>query len=563
MGKKKYILLILLLLIPAIIGTGVSTWIIINEQPIKNPEYNYEVVTDKYVSYESVIYNGDIQLPVINDLIDEEVTLWYRESGETSFVEITDYKNPINGPKNAGLYEFKAVPTGIEEQYVESVHGFEIKKKTLDVELLGAKVTYGDELTDTTYTSISYSNFADGEDISKVTIDTTNFAFANSAFTSSTPYGTNVTVQASGLESTNYDFNYLDSDLTIEQRTVVLNWGSNQLTYTGYEQLPSLTIDNIVNEDSVEAIYEAWFRNANTDRSWALLEGKSAYSANVTGLTNANYKLPADTDYDFYIRKALLKIVTESGSITFGDAPRGFGLHQINGLLDGDSESVVNQTNLDYTYTYKQYDDYGTYNLTAKGLTADNYEFDYDAGTLNVLQKEIELTWSNLVFTYLGTEYCPTVTIDKESQLVKNHITDEYIDCVVSTLEITGPTINQKAINAGNYNVACIAISNDNYVVKASTKDVDFVINPRDITQLESTTTIEDLTYNGTSQDLNSKVKIKDYIESLSKDIITTNDYTLTFSETKNAVVDAVCTVVGKANYTGTYTFNYDIAPYT
>ena len=87
MGKKKYILLILLLLIPAIIGTGVSTWIIINEQPIKNPEYNYDVVTDKYVSYESVIYNGGIQLPVINDLIDEEVTLWYRETGETSFVE--------------------------------------------------------------------------------------------------------------------------------------------------------------------------------------------------------------------------------------------------------------------------------------------------------------------------------------------------------------------------------------------------------------------------------------------------------------------------------------------
>ena len=563
MGKKKYILLILLLLIPAIIGTGVSTWIIINEQPIKNPEYNYEVVTNKYVSYESVIYNGDIQLPVINDLIDEEVTLWYRESGETSFVEITDYKNPINGPKNAGLYEFKAVPTGIEEQYVESVHGFEIKKKTLDVELLEAKVTYGDELTETTYTSISYTGFVEGEDISNVTIDTTNFAFANSAYTSTTPCSSVVTVQASGLESTNYDFKYLNSDLTIEQRTVVLNWGSNQLTYTGYEQLPSLTIDNIVNGDIVQAIYEAKFRNANTDRSWALLEGKSAYSANVTGLTNANYKLPADTDYDFYICKALLTIVTESGPITFGDAPRGFGLHQINGLLDGDSESVVNQTNLDYTYTYNQYDDYGTYNLTAKGLTADNYEFDYVAGTLNVLQKEIELTWSNLVFTYLGTEYCPTVTIDKESQLVKNHITDKYIDCVVSTLEITGPTINQKAINAGNYNVACIAISNDNYVVKASSKDVDFVINPRDITQLESTTTIEDLTYNGTSQDLNSKVKIKDYIESLSKDIITTNDYTLTFSETKNAIVDAVCTVVGKANYTGTYTFNYDIAPYT
>ena len=69
-------------------------------------------------------------------------------------------------------------------------------------------------------------------------------------------------------------------------------------------------------------------------------------------------------------------------TITYGDEPSDNGVEH-NGFVNSETESVLEGT-LSYDYNYPQGGNAGSYTIMPKGLTSDNYEISFEAGTLTV-----------------------------------------------------------------------------------------------------------------------------------------------------------------------------------
>ena len=107
------------------------------------------------------------------------------------------------------------------------------------------------------------------------------------------------------------------------------------------------------------------------------ITGTGEYTGTVSGLT-------------FTVDKAALTVTANNHSITYGDAPANNGV-TYSGFVSTEDEAVLGGT-LAYAYSYTQYDDVGAYTITPSGLTSDNYDITFAAGTLTVGQKPLTIT---------------------------------------------------------------------------------------------------------------------------------------------------------------------------
>jgi len=90
------------------------------------------------------------------------------------------------------------------------------------------------------------------------------------------------------------------------------------------------------------------------------------------------------------ISKAPLTVTAKAKTVTYGDAPANDGV-TYSGFVNGETEALLGGT-LAYDYNYVQYGNAGSYTITPKGLTADNYAFTYVSGTLTVNKKPVTVT---------------------------------------------------------------------------------------------------------------------------------------------------------------------------
>jgi len=126
--------------------------------------------------------------------------------------------------------------------------------------------------------------------------------------------------------------------------------------------------------------------------------------------------LTASSNYDIsYIGANLtitpktLTITAKPQNITYGEEPANDGV-TYSGFVGEEDESVLSGT-LAYTYDYEQYDNAGDYAITPSGLTGDNYDISFVAGTLTVNPKEVGLTWDETTsFVYDASNHAPTAT---------------------------------------------------------------------------------------------------------------------------------------------------------
>ncbi|MBR3306784.1 MAG: hypothetical protein IKI75_05970, partial [Lachnospiraceae bacterium] len=90
------------------------------------------------------------------------------------------------------------------------------------------------------------------------------------------------------------------------------------------------------------------------------------------------------------IAKAPLTVSASANSITYGDAPADNGV-TYTGFVNNETETVLKGT-LAYEYTYQQYGNVGAYDITPKGLSANNYELTFAKGTLTVTKKAVTVS---------------------------------------------------------------------------------------------------------------------------------------------------------------------------
>ena len=267
-------------------------------------------------------------------------------------------------------------------------------------------------------------------------------------------------IMPSGLESNNYEIEFIAGKLTVEPKEISIAWDDKEtsFTYNGKAHAPNATAGGLLNNDECNIIIDS-----------VMNVGK--YSAEAIDLTNVNYKLPENRDGpDFEITKAPLTVTAKNATIAYGDEPSNAGV-EYSGFVGDDNENDLNDS-IVFNYDYAQFYKVGKYVIIPGGLSSDNYDITFVEGELTVEPKEISIVWSDASLTYNGSEQIPMATANG----VEN--SDE---CIF--------TVTGAATKVGKYTAKVTDLSNENYKLPATGLEQAFEITkaPLKITALNDT----------------------------------------------------------------------------
>lgn len=253
---------------------------------------------DITLSQDTYTYDGTAKQPAVNEVSIGETPNKTTATAETDFETViaTDYSNNINAGTAKVTLRDKASNVYVWHAEKE----FTINKKDLTATADNKTISYGDDVP--TYT-ISYTGFENSEDASAVTTPPT----ITCAYTSTSDVNTyTISVNTDGV-ATNYNIiPGTPGTLTVNQREVVLSWGTTPFIYNGTAQAPTATATNLKNEDVIGVTVDGAQTNAGD---------YTATASALTGDKKDNYKLPTANTQDFAIGK---RPVTVSG-ITASD----------------------------------------------------------------------------------------------------------------------------------------------------------------------------------------------------------------------------------------------------
>ena len=282
----------------------------------------------------------------------------------------------------------------------------DITQKALTVTANNHSITYGDAPANN---GVEYSGFVN-EETSTVLGGTLAYAYN---YTQKGNVGS-YTITPSGLTSSNYDISFVPGTLTVAKKDVTVSGitASNK-TYDGNTTATIITgnasFSELLEGDALTVSTSGTFDNANVGT------GKTVTFGTLTlgGTSIGNYQLAASgqqTTTTADITQKALTVTANNHSIIYGDIPDNNGV-SYSGFVNSETSAVLGGT-LAYAYSYEQYGDVGnTYTIIPSGLTSSNYDISFVAGTLEVGQKEVGLTWSTpTTFTYDGEKHAPTAT---------------------------------------------------------------------------------------------------------------------------------------------------------
>lgn len=307
-----------------------------------------------------------------------KISFSYKAPGATTFTPVTEVKN-------AGTYTATAEISN--NNYTISSNEaatFTIGQKALTVTAEDKTVTYGDSAH---YTA-TYKGLLDCD---KGKLGTPNFTCE---FNKVGTYS----ITVDGLENSNYAITYVNGTLTVNERTVTLDWGTaNSFVYDGNVQTLNPTAQNVVIGDDLELTVTV--TGEKITGSSAINVGTYTATAQIA---NENYVLAESSKTaTFTITTRTLTVKAKDNSITYGDKPSAKG-YEISGFVNNENESVITGLNsITYTFDYNQYDNIydgitrKVYHIIPeiKGLSANNYTFLADKGNLTV--NKLPLTFAD------------------------------------------------------------------------------------------------------------------------------------------------------------------------
>ncbi|MCL2003375.1 MAG: YDG domain-containing protein, partial [Oscillospiraceae bacterium] len=330
-------------------------------------------ITLSDISINSVIYNGSAQSP--NIIVSDN---------GTTLTGGADYTAGLVSETDAGEYTVTIQGIG---SYTGTASGkFIIGKEDLTVEADDTTVVYD---TQPTFT-VTYTGFVGGE-----TADVLTGTLVYSGYSAGQGVGT-YTITPSGLASQNYEITFVAGTLTIEPKNIadatVTVGGA--FVYTGAAHTPTPTV--------TLAGFAPTYDTAYSDNT-------NAGTATVTVTGTGNFT--GEVSRDFTIGKAPLTVTAENKAVSYGDpAPSYTAVY--SGFVNGETESILNGTlalECDYTST----SNVSEYPITPSGLTSENYEITFIAGTLTVAPQNITDATVTVdgTFVYTGAAHTPTPTV--------------------------------------------------------------------------------------------------------------------------------------------------------
>ena len=361
--------------------------------------------------------------------------------------------------KTAGDYTLTAT-AGNSNYYISSgeTTSFTVKKAPLSVTVNDKTITYGDAVPGFT---LSYKGFVGGETASVLGGEAT-FRHKYEQFSDAKTY----TVTASGLTSENYKITYNDGTLTVIKYGLIIEWSDTPLTYSKTAQKPIATISNPITGLTAPAVTVTTYNESGVAAD-AINVG--SYTAKASVPDDGNYYIASGETADFTVtaKEAAVTVNLTQTEILFGsEAPTA--TINYSGVISGDT---LGAPAFDYG-GYKKGSDVKTYTVTVKGLANGNYDIKTTPASFTVKPYGLNVTWSDLTFTYDKTAHKPTATVSNPI----DGLTAPVI--AVTTYNETG--VAADAINAGSY-TAKASVTDGNYSI-ASGETTNFTINKKSVT---------------------------------------------------------------------------------
>ena len=311
--------------------------------------------------------------------VNVKISFSYKAHGATTFTPVTEVKN-------AGTYTATAEISN--DNYTISSNAaatFTIKQKALTVTAEDKTVTYGDSVP---YTA-TYKGLLDCD---KGKLGTPNFTCNYNEV------GT-YSITVDGLKNSNYAITYVNGTLTVNERTVTLDWGTaNSFVYDGIAHTLKPAAKNVVIGDDLGLAITV--TGENISGSSAINVGTYTATASIT---NINYVIAESSKTaTFTITARALTITANDHEIIYGSAPATNG-YTISGMIEGETPETANiGGTVKLTTNYTQYGNVGEYDIIVdiSGLSAPNYSFTANNGKLTVNKKELTVTAKNHEITY-------------------------------------------------------------------------------------------------------------------------------------------------------------------
>lgn len=308
-----------------------------------------------------------------------EISFSYKAPGATTFTPVTEVKN-------AGTYTATAKISN--DNYAISSNEaatFTIGQKALTVTAEDKTVTYGDPVP--IYT-LTYDGLLDCD---KGKLGTPNFTCE---FNKVGHYS----ITVDGLKNSNYAITYVNGTLTVNARTVTLDWGTdNSFIYDGKSHTLNPDAKNVVIGDDL---------GLTVTITGEKITGPSAINVGTYTATaqiaNENYVIDENNkSATFTITARSLTITANNHEIIYGSAPATNG-YTISGIEGETPETANIGGTVKLTTTYTQYGNVGEYDIIVdiSGLSSPNYSYTAVNGKLTVNQKELTVTAKNHEITY-------------------------------------------------------------------------------------------------------------------------------------------------------------------
>lgn len=196
-----------------------------------------------------------------------------------------------------------------------------------------------------------------------------------------------------------------------------------------------------------------------------LAVGQYSVTVAAHGLDNYSYTLPSAS---LTVKRAPLKVTVSAENVTYGE--EADVNYSVTGFVYGEDESVLGGS-IVYTYQ-KDSENYtqsvftvGNYTVTASGLSADNYDFNYTQASFEVSKKQVTVTVSAQDVTF-GQSADVSFTV---SELAFEDTQQALGNLAVQILKDGEPYYGyeqSKLLAAGRYTATVTGFNNDNYDVQ-------------------------------------------------------------------------------------------------
>jgi protocatechuate 3,4-dioxygenase beta subunit len=334
-----------------------------------------------------------------------------------------DYDTAANASSPVGPYTVSASGLASDNYSVSYVDGtLNVTKKGLTITVDSDPATalkdaftkvYGQNNPDF---SVAYDGFTNGDGPGDLD-GTLDYDTAANASSPVGPY----TVSASGLASDNYSVSYVDGTLNVTKKGLTITVDSDPATalkdaftkvYGQNNPDFSVAYDGFTNGDGPGDLDGTLDYDTAANASSPV----GPYTVSASGLASDNYSV-SYVDGTLNVTKKGLTITVDSDPATalkdaftkvYGQNNPDFSV-AYDGFTNGDGPGDLDGT-LAFTTVAGQFNDVGTYVVSAGGQTSNNYTFSYVNGSLDITKKTVTGSFTASSKVYDGTATAAIVT---------------------------------------------------------------------------------------------------------------------------------------------------------